>query len=217
MAKCWGASLLVHKLCVSCPAARSQKQCMRLCVRAQSSTSVHHHSGFIRHRAAGISTHQVLGHLQPGSSYTFPDHEFPIPPLVRYLVVYRHGGVYADADVVSIKPLDMLINPRDSLIAVLEHECASYEEFLASEFGAYRQVGNLLIVTKLSMLCERVPHALLVPSALHNNGWVGLHAKDFAMAQPAVEQNRPPSMCAVLFQAIPCHNPVARQCGYVGA
>jgi hypothetical protein len=58
----------------------------------------------------------------------------------RYLVVLRHGGVYADIDTECAQPLDDFIRNTDTLIAGWEGEVGNELSFIDRRFARYRQV-----------------------------------------------------------------------------
>lgn len=48
----------------------------------------------------------------------------------RYLVLLRHGGVFADVDAECRQPLDGLIQSRDTLVVGWDNEYSSAERAL---------------------------------------------------------------------------------------
>ncbi|KAL6772346.1 hypothetical protein ACKKBG_A29870 [Auxenochlorella protothecoides x Auxenochlorella symbiontica] len=59
--------------------------------------------------------------------------------LGRYLVVHRHGGVYADADVAALQPMDEVLRPGDALVAAWEN-VIPLGEVTEREFGRHAQL-----------------------------------------------------------------------------
>ncbi|RMZ53781.1 hypothetical protein APUTEX25_003920 [Auxenochlorella protothecoides] len=59
--------------------------------------------------------------------------------LGRYLVVHRHGGVYADADVAALQPMDEVLRPGDALVAAWEN-VIPLGEVAEREFGRHAQL-----------------------------------------------------------------------------
>ncbi|KAK9794600.1 hypothetical protein WJX73_004377 [Symbiochloris irregularis] len=57
----------------------------------------------------------------------------------RYMVVLRYGGVHADIDTESIRPLDDLIEQNDTLLACWENEFATPQEAKKHMFVRQRQ------------------------------------------------------------------------------
>jgi hypothetical protein len=84
----------------------------------------------------------------------FVRHEFPLyfeaymglpkdverADFFRYLVVLRHGGVYADMDTECKVPLDEVIRPTDTLVVGWEAEVADDQEAMRRHFSRKRQV-----------------------------------------------------------------------------
>lgn len=84
----------------------------------------------------------------------FVKHEFPeylsaykrLPRSVersdffRYMVVLRHGGVYADIDTECREPLDSIIRSKDTLIVGWENEFPSPQKAVESWYARTRQV-----------------------------------------------------------------------------
>jgi hypothetical protein len=58
----------------------------------------------------------------------------------RYLVVLRHGGVYADIDTECAQPLDGFIRNTDTLVAGWEGEVGDEVSFVNRHYARYRQV-----------------------------------------------------------------------------
>ena len=54
----------------------------------------------------------------------------PLPMPARYLVLLRHGGVFADVDAECRQPLDGLIQSRDTLVVGWDNEYSSAERAL---------------------------------------------------------------------------------------
>lgn len=48
----------------------------------------------------------------------------PLPPR-SYMVILRHGGVYADVDAECRRPLDALLLSKDTLVAGWDNEWAN--------------------------------------------------------------------------------------------
>jgi len=60
----------------------------------------------------------------------------------RYLVILKHGGVYADIDTECRKPLDDMIDAKDTLIVGWENEFESDAKAYSRHFVRRRQVLN---------------------------------------------------------------------------
>lgn len=60
----------------------------------------------------------------------------------RYLVLLRHGGVYADVDTESVLPLDTFLKPNDALVVGWEGEFDTDEMAYSRHFVRRRQVLN---------------------------------------------------------------------------
>ena len=60
----------------------------------------------------------------------------------RYLVLLRHGGVYADVDTESVAPLDAFLRPNDALVVGWEGEFDTDEMAYSRHFVRRRQVLN---------------------------------------------------------------------------
>ena len=58
----------------------------------------------------------------------------------RYLVVLRHGGIYADIDTECGVDFDELIQPDDTFLAGWEDEFASADIAVSNKFARQRQV-----------------------------------------------------------------------------
>ena len=58
----------------------------------------------------------------------------------RYLVVLRHGGVYADIDAECMQPLDSFIRSADTLVAGWEGEVSDQAAVINRHFARHRQV-----------------------------------------------------------------------------
>jgi Glycosyltransferase sugar-binding region containing DXD motif len=70
----------------------------------------------------------------------------------RYLVVLRHGGVYADIDAECMHPLDNLIRSSDTLLAGWEGEVTDGTALVHRHFARYRQVCRFQIRNRSTCL-----------------------------------------------------------------
>eukprot|EP00976_Prorocentrum_cordatum_P094281 1189728-Prorocentrum_minimum.AAC.1 len=61
----------------------------------------------------------------------------------RYMVVLRHGGVYADIDTECRVPIDNYLLPSDAFVVGWENEFATDEAAYARHFVRRRQVGSI--------------------------------------------------------------------------
>ena len=63
----------------------------------------------------------------------------------RYLVVLRHGGVYADIDTECTQPLDSLIGSSDLMVVGWEGEVGDDQALVNRHFARHRQVRPLRV------------------------------------------------------------------------
>ena len=61
---------------------------------------------------------------------------------VRYMVVLRLGGMYADMDTECVKPLNDLIEPRDTMLVGWENEFPNLDHARFRSYARERQVGS---------------------------------------------------------------------------
>jgi len=64
----------------------------------------------------------------------------------RYMVVLRHGGVYADIDTECRKPIDDFVRASDTLVVGWENEFATDDEAYARHFVRRRQILQWLFM-----------------------------------------------------------------------
>jgi hypothetical protein len=83
----------------------------------------------------------------------------------RYLVLLRHGGVYADIDTESRIPIDSLVRDSDTLVVGWENEWATQTIAINHHFVRRRQVNwrslmliELVLVFGFLPTCSRVTH-----------------------------------------------------------
>ena len=93
------------------------------------------------------------------------------------MVVLRLGGVYADVDTECKKPLDNLIQPRDTMIVSWENEFSTAQEAGLRQYVRKRQVNleDPLHVFcaggTASQACHLLSHATLSHAATRSQGW----------------------------------------------
>ena len=76
----------------------------------------------------------------------------------RYMVVLRLGGVYADVDTECKKPLDQLIQPRDTMIVSWENEFSTAEEAGLRQYVRKRQVSSKVPATSAVEVITTASH-----------------------------------------------------------
>lgn len=63
-----------------------------------------------------------------------------LPVRGRYMVILRHGGVYADIDTECGVALDQIFLPTDSFVAGWEDEYTTAEQAVDMRFSRQRQI-----------------------------------------------------------------------------
>lgn len=96
------------------------------------------------------------------SAYTSLEKKVEQSDFFRYLIVLKHGGVYADVDTECKQPLDELVNAKDTLIVGWENEFDSDAKAYSRHFVRRRQLLNW-------MFAGAPGHPALVEVAKHVN------------------------------------------------
>ena len=96
---------------------------------------------------------------------------------LRYLVILRYGGVYADIDVKCQKPLEALIRPTDTMVVGWEVEAPTDEAALAMGLVRRRQVHQMFFAAApghpaLREVCNDIA-AGMAPAFNHNETRTG--------------------------------------------
>ncbi|KAL4444209.1 hypothetical protein ABPG75_011946 [Micractinium tetrahymenae] len=82
----------------------------------------------------------------------------------RYMVILRHGGVYADVDAECRRPLDALLHSKDTLVAGWDNEWANATAALQAGYVRQRQLAQWVFAgapghPALQELCDRIAAA----------------------------------------------------------
>lgn len=83
----------------------------------------------------------------------------------RYMVILRHGGVYADVDAECRRPLDGLLHSKDTLVAGWDNEFPDAAAALEAGYVRQRQLSQYVFAgapghPALRDLCERIAAAV---------------------------------------------------------
>ena len=90
--------------------------------------------------------------LQNERTYSLSQEAFRRADILRYEILHRYGGVYLDADLLCLKPIDDLLNIKAKMWAVYENDKQNHGRVANGIIGCTK--GNL----DMKLLMDNVQH-----------------------------------------------------------